>query len=93
MSKVTLEGHIIVSDEDLSAVLKELPVHIQKTKSEPGCLVFNFEQQEHNSNKFMIYEEFTDEEAFQLHLNLVKSLDWGVVTKNVQRHYQVKKGK
>ncbi len=91
ISKVTLEGHIIVSDEDLSVVLKELPVHIQKTRSEPGCLVFNVEQQEYNPNKFMVYEEFTDEEAFALHQSWVKNSVWGEITKNVERHYHVTK--
>jgi quinol monooxygenase YgiN len=91
-AKVILEGYIIISDEDLPVVLRELPIHIQKTKSESGCLVFNVQQQKENPNKFMVYEEFIDQTAFEFHQSRVKCSDLGTVTKNVQRHYKVTKG-
>ncbi|MRI35500.1 antibiotic biosynthesis monooxygenase [Endozoicomonas sp. OPT23] len=89
MKKVILEGHIIVSNEDLPIILKELPVHIQNTKAENGCLIFMVQQQEHNPNKLTVYEEFIDMEAFELHQIRVKSSQWGRVTINVERHYHI----
>jgi len=44
MSKVILEGHIIVPDADLNAVKEELDNHIKLTREEDGCLIFNVTQ-------------------------------------------------
>ncbi len=38
MSKLILEGHIVVSDTDLAKVMAELPAHIELTRNEEGCL-------------------------------------------------------
>lgn len=38
MSKVVLQGTIIVPEQDLAAVVAALPLHAQLTRSEPGCL-------------------------------------------------------
>jgi (4S)-4-hydroxy-5-phosphonooxypentane-2,3-dione isomerase len=36
-SKVILKGYVIVPSEDLDAVQKALPAHIEKTREEAGC--------------------------------------------------------
>lgn len=40
MEKVVLKGFVIVPENDLNAVLIELPSHISNTRSEGGCLIF-----------------------------------------------------
>ena len=88
MSKVILKGYIIVPDKDLEAVSKELPLHIEATKSEPGCLVFEVKQDATNKNKFEVYEEFTDKTAFEFHRDRAQTTNWGTITKDVERHYE-----
>ncbi|MGF1740062.1 antibiotic biosynthesis monooxygenase [Vibrio profundum] len=89
MPKILLHGHIIVPKEDLVAVVEALPLHIQLTKKEQGCLLFEVLQSQENKNMFSVYEEFIDLESFQLHQNRVKASVWGKVAANVERHYQI----
>ncbi|OOE87623.1 putative quinol monooxygenase [Salinivibrio sharmensis] len=89
MSKVILEGFILVPDTDLKAVTRELVNHEKLTLEEPGCLAFKVQQHSDNPLRFDVYEEFTDRSAFDKHQERVKSSYWGVVTQNVTRHYQI----
>ena len=92
ISKITLQGHIIVPDADLAIVKNELIVHQKLTQQEAGCLIFKVAQDSANINKFNVYEEFTDQQAFDNHQLRVKNSNWGKVTVNVQRYYQISNG-
>ena len=89
MSKIVLTGHIEVPTDDLEAVLTALPIHKALTHQEPGCLVFKVTQDPHIPNRFSVYEEFVDQQAFDTHQQRVKSSDWGKITHRVERHYQI----
>ena len=89
MSKVVLSGHIVVPESDLAAVLAELPTHIELTRQETGCLMFEVTQDPDDEHKFHVYEEFTDPSAFRHHQARVGASEWGRVATNVARHYQV----
>ncbi|WLD59630.1 antibiotic biosynthesis monooxygenase [Salinispirillum sp. LH 10-3-1] len=89
MPKIILEGHIVVSDADLAAVMAELPAHIQLTRLEEGCLHFEVTQSPGAENVFFVSEEFIDRASFEAHQSHVKSSEWGRVASNVERHYQV----
>lgn len=89
MSKVILQGHILVPDNDLESVTQALVVHKELTLEEPGCIVFRVSQSTLQPNRFEVYEEFINREAFETHQQRVKASDWGKITKNVTRHYQV----
>ena len=89
MGVVILKGFIIVPSNDLTAVKNELDNHIQLTRSETGCLIFQVTQDPLNPCRFDVYEEFVDEAAFQAHQARVKSSRWGEITVNVERHYTV----
>ena len=89
MEKVILEGYIIVADADIEAVTTALITHINLTRAEKGCLVFNVQQAEDNVNRFDVYEEFVDEQAFVAHQQRVKASVWGEITTNVSRHYNI----
>jgi len=54
MSKVILEGYIVVPDADLLRVQAELPNHIALTRKELGCLVFNVSQCKVHRNRFRV---------------------------------------
>ncbi len=88
MSKVTLEGYVIVTDSDLAAVKSELSNHIRLTRQEEGCLVFEVSQDPDNKNRFNGYEEFTSQEAFKFHQQRASSTDWGKVSSRLEKHYK-----
>ena len=89
MSKVVLEGYILVSDSDIETVEKELPNHIKLSLQEAGCLVFKVSQDRKNLNRFSVYEEFVDQNAFTWHQQRVKHSQWGRISADVQRHYKI----
>lgn len=89
MSKVILKGYIEVSDADLDAVMQELPNHVQLTRKEAGCLIFNVTQDSENRNRFDVYEEFLNQEAFDQHQVRAGASYWAEVTANVARHYEI----
>lgn len=92
MSKITLQGYIVISDDDLARVKAEIPRHIELTKKEEGCLVFRVSQDQESKNTFNVYEEFVDRGAFEAHQQRVKSSRWGKIAANVERHYQISEG-
>ena len=87
--KVVLKGYIIVPDEDLPAVREELVNHKRLTRAEAGCLIFKVTQNENNPNRFDVYEEFADREAFEQHQRRAKRSRWAEVSANVKRHYEI----
>jgi len=89
VSKVILSGFILVPASDLSSVLEQLSVHIDLTRNESGCLIFNVEMDADDECKFHVYEEFVDKTAFEKHQQRVQSSLWGRVTKNVKRSYAI----
>ena len=89
MAKVILKGFIIVPAEDFNAVLAELPIHIENTQNEEGCLIFEVLRDEAHSNRFNVHEEFIDKASFEAHQERVKNSKWGRVSSNIERHYHV----
>jgi len=89
LAKIVLEGHIVVPCAELSAVRQALTTHIRLTREEPGCLLFQVSERPDADGVFDVYEEFVDRTAFEHHQARVRSSDWGALTVNVERHYQV----
>ena len=89
MSKVVLSGHILVPEEEIEIVKRALVRHIQLTRLESGCLVFRVVQDEAQHNKFHVYEEFVDANAFATHQRRVRQSEWGFISKNVERCYHI----
>lgn len=90
MSKVTLQGYIVVADADLAAVERALPEHIGLTLEEEGCLAFKVLQDRDNANRFNVYEQFASQASFERHQQRVRDSKWGTLTIDVERYYQVK---
>ena len=89
MPKVILQGEILVPKNDLPSVLAELPRHIERTRKEQGCLVFEVTQSAEISGVFNVYEEFIDRDAFERHQARVKASHWGKITTSVERRYKI----
>jgi len=92
VSKVILQGYIIVPEMDLKTVTRELVIHTKLTRAEEGCLTFEVTVEAENPNKFNVYEEFINQNAFDKHQLRVKNSNWGVATARVERHYQISAG-
>ncbi len=89
VSKAILQGYIVVPDEDLDEILNELPIHIKLTREENGCTNFQVDQSPSAVRRFDVYEEFIDQDSFETHQERVSGSRWGMITKNVSRHYKV----
>lgn len=89
MSKVILRGFILVPDEDMDAVRRELPIHVERTRAEPGCRAFEVAPSESDPNRFDVYEEFVSREAFEAHQARVERSRWGQVSSRVERRYVI----
>lgn len=88
MAKVILKGHIMVCDAEMTLIEAALPIHIELTQAEAGCLVFSVTKSD-IKGRFDVYEEFIDEAAFELHQARVKNSNWGLISQNVERHYEI----
>ncbi len=89
MGKVILSGYIDIPENELEVVKTALDKHIELTRNEVGCLIFEVTQSSELSTRFTVYEEFTDKAAFESHQARVKASDWGRVTGNVKRTYSI----
>ncbi|MBW8184848.1 putative quinol monooxygenase [Shewanella nanhaiensis] len=87
---VILEGYIVVSADELEVVQKALVEHTRLTRLEDGCLQFEVVQDVVNQYQFNVYEEFINQTAFELHQTRARQSRWGLLTKNVERHYQIR---
>jgi len=86
---VTLTGHIKVPEIDLDVVRAELATHIALTRDEPGCLVFDVKADSDDPTIFHVYEQFSDPMSFTAHQERVRSSEWGFITANAKRHYEI----
>lgn len=89
MPKVVLQGYIEVPAAQRAVVESLLPEHIALTREEVGCLVFKVWPDEHDSQRYHVYEEFADRAAFEQHQLRVKRSRWGSSTVDLKRHYTV----
>jgi len=89
MSKFAIEGHMEVPEEDLAAVLSELPNHASLTRDEPGCIEFEVGQRPGEPHVLDVRELYESREALELHKSRIQGSKWAEVTKNVSRHYRV----
>lgn len=79
MSKVVLQGYILVPDNELDIINQKLTNHTQLTLEEPGCITFKVIQNKSDACRFDVYEEFIDRAAFEHHQQRVAGSKWGKV--------------
>ncbi|MBU2864856.1 antibiotic biosynthesis monooxygenase [Reinekea forsetii] len=89
MPKVRLTGHIMIPTQSLAAVLEHLSLHLALTRSEPGCLKFNVNQDENEPCKLLVEEVFIDSAAFEAHQCRTQNSAWYEITKDFDRHYRI----
>ena len=90
--RVFLNGHIDVPQERLTAVREALPLHIDLTRAEPGCISFEVVEDDATPGRFLVSEVFVDQDAFDGHQARTKSSDWFKVTEGIPRDYKITTG-
>lgn len=89
MPEVTLRGELLcATDEDVALVQQHLPLHIELTRLERGCLAFEVHQSD-DPLVWTVSERFTDAVAFAAHQARVAASEWGRATAGIERRYVI----
>jgi len=89
MSPVRLTGLLVCGTaEQRRAVEKNLPLHVELTRSEPGCVTFEVAQTD-NPLVWQVDELFQDAASFAAHQQRVAASEWGRATAGIERRYEV----
>lgn len=89
MPKIILQGYIEIPAIDIELVRNELSMHVELSRQEAGCLIFDLEEDSKNAYRFNVYEEFASQDAFDAHQERVRGSRWGSITKNAVRNYRI----
>ncbi len=87
---IELSGYIDVPLDELDLVRVALQEHIRLTRLEAGCILFEVIEQPDVAGQFSVLERFVDQAAFDAHQARVKTSDWGKISSNVTRQYQIR---
>ncbi len=87
MGKLILSGHFDVQLNELEQIRDALALHIELTRQEPGCIIFEVDEDLSHPGRFTVYEAFVDQEAFDLHQERSKASEWGTISENFERHF------
>ena len=67
--KLTIVARILAKEEKRELVKNELLKLIEVTRAEEGCINYDLHQDNENENLFMFYENWTNKELWQTHMN------------------------
>ena len=82
-AQVSLTGQLVCRDlAEMMVVLNHAPAHINASRAEPGCRMFNLRQTD-DPLVFAFAGLFTDEAAYRAHQARSRASDWGDATKNI----------
>lgn len=88
-ARVILNGHIDVPSDRLTAVRNALPDHIRLTCAEKGCISFTVVEDQTYPGRFLVYEVFENQEAFDAHQKRTRHSEWFNVTQGIPRDYSI----
>ncbi|MGB0370557.1 MAG: putative quinol monooxygenase [Opitutales bacterium] len=85
-----VEGHIqFPQGANLQIIKLALDKHIELTRAEPGCILFEVTAHSEIRGRFNVKEEFESKEAFELHQERTQKSEWAEVSNNGLRHYTI----
>jgi quinol monooxygenase YgiN len=89
MDTVRLSGSLICESlEQAQIVARQLPLHVELTRAEPGCLSFAVAPTE-DPLVWQVDELFQDAESFATHQHRVAGSEWGRATTGIERRYEI----
>lgn len=83
---------MLVLPHQVEMVLKLLPRHLALTEQESGCVKISVVQADNEPTRFDIYAMFIDQMSYDYHQVRTSASEWGVITKEAARYYQVSRG-
>ena len=89
-SRVMLTGYMDVPSERLNAVKDALIEHINLTRAEKGCILFEVREDDTHPGRFLASEVFENQKAFDAHQNRTRNSDWFNVTEDLPRNYSIR---
>lgn len=66
----TIIGTVVAKPEKRDELLNILRSFVAPTRTEPGCINYDFHHDADDPNRFVFYENFADEAALQCHLGM-----------------------
>lgn len=89
MCEVSLSGQLVADGPEQAAIVdKHLPLHLELTRAEEGCLLFEVSPT-NDPLVWQVDEVFRDATAFRAHQSRVSSSDWGRETSQIKRQYKI----
>lgn len=70
---IIVTGSVIAKPGDEEAVLALSLEHVQRSRTEPGCLAHNVSVDQENTSRFVFVEEWADMPALMAHFQLEAS--------------------
>lgn len=90
MNHVFLTGELICGNQDQAAVVAQhLPLHIESTRAEQGCISFEVTLTD-DPLVWQVDEQFLDAASFEAHQQRVASSAWGKATAGIERRYEIR---
>lgn len=87
---IELTGYIDVPEGRREAIAAALPLHIELTRAETGCVRFDVTPDPEVEGRYNVSELFTDRESFDAHQARVKASAWGEISAGIRREYSIR---
>lgn len=87
---IELTGYIDVPEGRREAIAAALPLHIELTRAETGCVRFDVIPDPEVEGRYNVSELFTDRESFDAHQARVKASAWGEISAGIRREYSIR---
>ncbi|MFT6658649.1 MAG: quinol monooxygenase YgiN [Maritalea sp.] len=81
-----------VPADRIAKVEAALPLHIELTRGEPGCVSFDVVPSTQIEGRFKVAELFVDQAAFDAHQKRTKASEWFRVTEGIPREFEIRVG-
>ena len=74
--QITVTGFMTIQPGTEQILLKEIDALVAKTRAEPGCISYDFYQHKTDSHRFVFFENFADQAAFDDHFTQPYTKEW-----------------
>jgi len=89
MEKLTIVAHITAKVDKTDLVKAELEKLIAPTRAEDGCINYDLHQDQNKSNLFLFFENWTDREAWEAHMETSHIKDYLAATDGAVEDFTV----
>lgn len=87
--RIRLTGYLGIPEERLASEIAGLPLHVELTRLEPGCLEFDVSRSPTVEGRLLVSELFKDQAAFEAHQKRTAASAWAGITAGIMRNYEI----